>query len=92
MFILTDGKNFVMENPMKQGTYISTTSPVQAKEFSFKQARSLLNDRSKKMSWIKAFHMVNQDTGEACELSKKYKDMLPEQIYARLVNADFYRR
>ena len=26
------------------------------------------------------------------ELSQKYKDMLPEQIYARLVNADFYRR
>ena len=73
MFILTDGKNFVMENPMKQGAYISTTSPIQAKEFSFKQARSLLNDRSKKMSWIKSFHMVNKDTGETCELSKKYK-------------------
>ena len=74
MFILTDGKNFVMENPMKQGSYISTTSPIQAKEFSFKQARSLLNDRSKKMSWIKSFHMVNKDTGETCELSKKYKE------------------
>lgn len=62
-----------MENPMKIGTYISTTSPIQAKEFSFKQARSLLNGRSKKMSWIKSFHMVNKDTGETCELSKKYK-------------------
>lgn len=30
MFILTDGKNYVMENPMKAGQYISTTSPIQA--------------------------------------------------------------
>lgn len=73
MFILTDGKNYVMENPMKQGTYIRTTSPVQAKEFSFKQARSLLNDRSKKMSWVKAFYMVNQETGHVCEGSAYYK-------------------
>ena len=38
-FILTDGKNYVMENPMRPGDYLSTTSPVQAKEFTFKQAR-----------------------------------------------------
>ena len=36
MFILTDGKNYIMENPVRQGTYISTSSPVMAKEFSFK--------------------------------------------------------
>ncbi len=73
MFILTDGKNYVMENPLKQGNYISTTSSVQAKEFSFKQARSLLNDRSKKMSWVKTFYMVNQETGQICETSPYYK-------------------
>lgn len=63
MFILTDGKNYVMENPMKQGTYISTTSPVQAKEFSWKQARSLLQNKKKSMSWIRSYNAVNQDTG-----------------------------
>lgn len=73
MYILTDGKNYVMENPMKIGTYISTTSPIQAKEFSFKQARALLNNRSKKTSWIKTYHMVNQDNGEVCETSPNYK-------------------
>lgn len=31
MFILTDGKNYVMENPMQIGQYISTTSPIQRK-------------------------------------------------------------
>lgn len=64
MFILTDGKNYVMENPMKQGTYISTTSPVQAKEFTWKQARSLLQNRKKSMSWIRSYNAVNQDTGD----------------------------
>lgn len=73
MFILTDGKNYVMENPMKQGVYISTTSPVQAKEFTYKQARSLLNNKSKKMSWIKSYHMVNQENGESCNNSCYYK-------------------
>ena len=45
MFILTDGKNYVMENPMKSGEYISTTSPVQAKGFTYKQARKLLQNK-----------------------------------------------
>ncbi len=65
MFILTDGKNYVMENPMKIGEYISTTSPVQAKEFTYKQARSLLQNKKKSLSWIKRFHIVNQETGKS---------------------------
>lgn len=73
MFILTDGKNYVMENPMKQGFYISTTSPIQAKEFTWKQARSLLNNRSKKLSWIKSYNMVSQDTGEIDKNAKYCK-------------------
>lgn len=64
MFILTDGKNYVMENPMKIGEYISTTSPLQAKEFTYKQARSLLQNKKKSLSWIKQMTMVNQETGQ----------------------------
>lgn len=67
MFILTDGKNYVMENPMQQGVYLNTTSPNQAKEFTFKQARQLLQSGKKKLSWIKPYYMVNQETGEVCE-------------------------
>lgn len=73
VFILTDGKNYVMENPMKKGSYISTTSPIQAKEFSWKQARTLLNNRSKKMSWIKSYYMINKEIGEKCKESIYYK-------------------
>ena len=64
MFILTDGKNYVMENPMKSGEYISTTSPIQAKEFTYKQARSLLHNKKKALSWIKQFHMISKETGK----------------------------
>ena len=73
MFILTDGKNYVMENPMRQGTYISTTSPIQAKEFTYKQARTILNSNSKKMSWIKSFNMVNVDNGQKSQNTSNYK-------------------
>lgn len=73
MFILTDGKNYVMENPMQIGQYISTTSPIQAKEFTYKQARSLLQNKKKSLSWIKQFRMVNQETGQAYDLSSNYK-------------------
>ena len=73
MFILTDGKNYVMENPMQIGQYISTTSPIQAKEFTYKQARSLLQNKKKSLSWIKQFRMVKQETGQAYDLSSNYK-------------------
>lgn len=64
MYILTDGKNYVTENPMKRGVFISTTYPVKAKKFTYKQARSLLQNKNKKMSWIKNYHMLNEETGE----------------------------
>ena len=63
MFILTDGKNYVMENPMKSGDYLSTTSPVQAKEFNFKQARALIRNKKKSLSWIKKYYVLNKETG-----------------------------
>lgn len=74
MFILTDGKNYVMENPMKAGQYISTTSPIQAKEFTYKQARTLLQNKKKPLSWIKSFHMVNHETGKIEDDIPKYSN------------------
>lgn len=74
MFILTDGKNYVMENPMQIGQYISTTSPVQAKEFTFKQARSLLQNKKKSLGWVKQFHMVNRETGQVETEIPKYSN------------------
>lgn len=71
MYILTDGKNYVMENPMKKGIYISTTSPVQAKEFTWKQARTLLQNKKKSMSWIRSYYAVDQGT-ETIDKSLKY--------------------
>lgn len=53
MFILTNGKSYIMKNPIKQQVYIGTTSAVQAKEFIRKQAKSLLNNKKKSKPWIR---------------------------------------
>lgn len=63
MFILTDGRYYVMENPLKFGDYMKTTSPNQAKEFTYKQAKSILQRKGKKLSWCKGYEMVNLETG-----------------------------
>lgn len=74
MFILTDGKHYVMENKYKVGEYLPTTSPVFAKEFTYKQAKNLLQNKKKGLSWIKSYHMINQETGEKSNNSlKNYK-------------------
>ena len=70
MFILTDGKNYIMENPVKRGAYIATKTEVMAKEFTYKQARTILNNKSKKMSWIKNYYMVNKENGQVTETSR----------------------
>lgn len=59
---------------MKAGQYISTTSPIQAKEFTYKQARTLLQNKKKPLSWIKSFHMVNKETGKVEEDMPKYSN------------------
>lgn len=63
-----------MENPMKVGEYLSTTSPLQAKDFTYKQARSLLQNKKKPLSWIKSMHMVNTETGKTEENIPKYSN------------------
>lgn len=73
MYILTDGKNYIMENPCEKGKFISTSSYPMAKEFTFKQARTLLNNRSKKMAWIKDYYMVDNQTKEKPSTSVNYK-------------------
>ena len=64
LYILTDGKNYVMDDPIHLGRVMYSTSPVNAKKFTFKQARALLNNKSKKLSWIKSFNMVDDSSGE----------------------------
>lgn len=86
MFILTDGKNYVMENPMKIGEYISTTSPLQAKEFTYKQARSLVQNKKKSLSWIKQFHIINKETGQTESNVQKYSN---EGIFCGDKNFEF---
>lgn len=51
---MTDGKNYVMDDPIHPGRVMYSTSPVNAKKFTFKQARALLNNKSKKLWEIQA--------------------------------------
>ena len=73
MFIITNGTEWVMENPLKQGEYLRTTYPVQAKEFSLKEAKALMNRKGKAISWIRSFDIVDCGSGEKCKNIKNYK-------------------
>lgn len=83
MYILTDGKNYVMENPLKSGEYLQTTSPVQAKKFTFKQAKTMLNSRSKKMSYTEAKSLMGLAGWSMTQL-KTYE----EELYIGLSKFD----
>ena len=65
MYILTDGKNYVMDDPFHPGRIMYTTSPVKAKKFTYKQARALLNTNRKKLAWLKDYNMVDDSGTEA---------------------------
>lgn len=73
MYILTDGKNYVMRDPVKNGRYIKTTSPIQASQFTFKQARSLLNSKKQINKWMKDYHCLEADTRESYKGDITYK-------------------
>ena len=52
-YIITNGKYWVIENPIRPGEYMESTKSSNAKQFTFKQAKNLLNARSKKLGWIR---------------------------------------
>lgn len=62
-----------MENPMKIGEYLATTSPTQAKQFTYKQARSLVQRGGKKYSWMRNYQLVDMQTGKESEHSLNYR-------------------
>lgn len=62
-----------MENPMKSGEYMITTSSSMAKEFTYKQARSLVQNSRKKYSWIKKYNLIDVDTGQKSDKSLYYR-------------------
>ena len=70
MFVLTDGKYYVGENPMKSGEYIKVSSPLQAKDFTCKQAKSMLQSSKKKLAWVRKFQMLNTETKEVNKEAK----------------------
>lgn len=86
MFILTDGKNYVAEDPFQNGKYLRTTYSVQAKELTYKQARALLQSKKAANKWIRKYYMVNKDTGKKEENIPFYSN---DGIYKEEKNIDF---
>lgn len=74
MFILTDGKNYVMRNPVNPSKYMPTTSSALAEQFTFKQARNLKNNKRKSDKWINGYYALNVDTGEMENVNGKSND------------------
>ena len=64
MYYLSDGKNYVMENPYKTGEFLLTTSIVKAKKFTYKQAKNLKNRKGKKFTQFHSLDLINDETGE----------------------------
>lgn len=72
-YIITNGKYWVIENPIRPGEYMESTKSSNAKQFTFKQAKNLLNARSKKLGWIRnGYSMVGED-GNKPTVSPKAK-------------------
>ena len=63
MYVLTNGTNYVMENPHKEGDYASTTFANKAKEFTYKSAKKLLQNKKKSLGWIRSYHMLDRESG-----------------------------
>lgn len=64
MFVITDGKNYVMRNPMYPDKYMSTTSSIQAEQFTYKQARALVRTKKAALKWIKSYRIIDVESGE----------------------------
>lgn len=65
-YILTNGANYVIKNPYNSNEFMISTSSVQAAEFDYKRAKSLLQNPRGKIRHIKndGYYMVNVETKE----------------------------
>lgn len=77
MYILTNGKDYVMKNPVENAKkeYISTTNPNLATKFDYRTARNLMQSNRKAVSFIKekCMNMIDYDSGEVEKEAKTYR-------------------
>ncbi|RHP46979.1 hypothetical protein [Clostridium sp. AF32-12BH] len=63
-YVLTNGKDYVIENPQKPGEYLHTTYSVNAKKFTYQSARAFKNRAREKYSWVKDYYLVEAESYE----------------------------
>lgn len=75
MYVITDGKNYVIKNPMQPSKYMLSTSSAMAMKFEYKQAKSLLQNPRGTIRHIKndGYYMVEIETGKVDKKSVYYK-------------------
>lgn len=64
VYVLTNGKDYVYENEMKPGDFLTTTSSVKAKKFTYQGARAFKNRARKKYAWAKNYYLADVESGE----------------------------
>lgn len=65
MYILKKDNTYVADNPVQAGKYIATTYSVKAKQFTYTQAKNLLNNNRKNLKWVREFMMVEAESGKS---------------------------
>ena len=63
-YVLTDGKNYVVEDFSNSGKFTRTVYLENAKKFTFQSARAFKNRARKKYSWAKDYYLADAETGK----------------------------
>lgn len=84
MYIMSNGKEYVMRDPMNQGRYLHTTSSVQASQFTYKQARQILQSKKAALRWVKNYKIIDLETKQEEDLK-----LSNECVYTEESSHDF---
>ena len=74
-----------MDDPFHPGRIMYTTSPVKAKKFTYKQARTLLNTNRKKLSWLQNYNMVDDSSGEVVTKQEVKQKVIKVCLSVRMI-------
>lgn len=74
MYLITNGKEYLMRNPLKQNFFLKTTHLPSATEFTYNQANQIMQSKKQKMRQLtKGMQIVDVRTGQT-ETARKSKE------------------
>lgn len=72
-YFLVSGNRYVYENSKRPGDYLLTDEISFAKQFSYKQAKSLVQRGKNKTAWMRNCQLVDVENGSTCKQSLNYQ-------------------